>query len=825
MNIFLRFIIKSALEKKGKFILLLFAILISTSLFIVSIGVTDVMINNYTESYTQVMENREIAIVSNTDDSLFSVDSLNLKGVKDVIPQLEFKGWYKKDLDNSTVTIFGRKKGDIQFNNAGEENALVNFTGAKCIISKRVSTELNIKENDIINIVINNEKIPFTVQGIYLNEGIFFGDTDEAFNVIVPYEYLSSKFNINAKYNKVIAGKTASTVEQSINEFNDVNTQVKAETSFANHEGMLNAIKEGRTICFALLTIVILLSAVIISSSFKLIIVERMPVIGTFFSQGATKKNIIFVLLTESSLFGILGGVLAFLIGVGAIYAASYFLSQHKDYGVVANPQIPTYYFALTVIFGVLLSVLSSILPILQIRKLSVKDVILGASNANMRIGSKKLLAGLMFIILGIIVRFINIDGMISLSSILLILGIAFAFPKLIDIVVTFIYQYLKDKTPIVALALNNIRTSKELLNNITLILIASLSVISINSVGDGVKAAMTDGFNRNNFQIQITIPSNTVNIADTIISQKLNSSEIVQSSLQKLKVFTGQQDGVAFQIAGVDSKKYLSYDGYVDWDASDNKQIYNEFKDSKEPKIIISKSLAKAIKVQEGEKLKLNINNIEKDIEIAGTVDMKMLYGGYVVLIDNEVLEKEFNYIGTNNIVLQTIGDEDTVRNQLRNLLQDYNVKVITFKELERANLAENAKTIAGFGIFSLIAVIVASFGVLNNTRISYLNSKRNIALLHAIGLNRIQKNKLLIYQSIFVMFWVIILLIPCSWAMVTMTKDLLGLLGVLYDIKLNIIYIPIISVVLFILIILATIPVILNGKKFSIINEMKYE
>ena len=173
MNIFLRFIIKSALEKKGKFILLLFAILISTSLFIVSIGVTDVMINNYTESYTQVMENREIAIVSNTDDSLFSVDSLNLKGVKDVIPQLEFKGWYKKDLDNSTVTILGRKKGDIQFNNAGEENALVNFTGAKCIISKRVSTELNIKENDIINIVINNEKIPFTVQGIYLNEGIF----------------------------------------------------------------------------------------------------------------------------------------------------------------------------------------------------------------------------------------------------------------------------------------------------------------------------------------------------------------------------------------------------------------------------------------------------------------------------------------------------------------------------------------------------------------------------------------------------------------------------------------------------------------------------
>lgn len=825
MSIFLRFIIKSALEKKGKFILLLFAILISTSLFIASIGVTDVMINNYTESYTQVMENREVSIVSNTDNSLFSLNSVNLKGVKDIIPQLEFKGWYKKDLSNSTVTLLGRKKENISYNNATEEKALVNFDGAECIISKRVSAELNIHENDIINVIINNEKIQFKVHGIYLNEGIFFGDTNEAFNVIVPYEYLCNKFNISQKYNKVIAAKANSTVNDSINEFNNVNKDVKAETSFSNQEGMLNAIKEGRTVCFALLAIVMLLSAVIISSSFKLIIVERMPVIGTFFSQGATKKNIIFVLLAESSLVGIVGGLLAFLVGVGVIYGASYILSQHKDYGIAVNPQIPIYYFLLTIVFGVLLSVLSSILPILQIRKLCIKDVILGALNTNTRIGPKKMILGLVFIVLSVTVTFIKIDGMVSVSSLLLILGVALVFPKFIDFIVISIYIFLKDKTPIVALALNNIRTSKELLNNITLMLIASLSVIMINSVGDGVKEAITDGFNRNNFQIQITVPSDAGNTADEIIHGKLNRSDIVQSSVQKLKVFSGQQDGVAYQIAGIDSQKYLSYDGYVDWNNSENKKIYDEFKNSKEPSVIVSKSLAKVIKIKEGEKLKLNINNVEKDIKISGIVDMKVLYGGYVVLIDNAVLEKEFNYIGNNMVNLQVYGDEDKVRDDLRNSLQDYNVKIVTFKELERANIAENQKTIIGFGLFSLIAVIVASFGVLNNTRISYLNSKKNISLLHAIGLNRGQKNKLLIYQSIFVVFWVTILLIPCSYAVVAMTKDLLSLLGLLYDIKLNIVYILIITFLLLILVILATIPVILNGKKFSIINEMKYE
>ncbi|OKP82928.1 ABC transporter permease [Paenibacillus sp. P32E] len=825
MGLFLKFVMTSAMEKKGKFIMLLFAILMSATLFIASLGVTDVMMNNYIESYTQVMENKEISIKSKDPTVGIKLDEVNMKGVQDIVPQLEFKGTHRHDLDNSIVTVLGRNTQDIITKDANEKSVLDHFQGATCIISQKVGQELHLKVNDTLQLNVNHQDITVQVAGLFLNEGIFFGDTNEAFQMIVPYDFLAGQSNMPGMYNNIIATGTGPSTQASIDEFNSANENYVARTSFTDQQGMLNAIKEGRIICFALLAVVMLLSAVIISSSFRLIIAERMPVIGTFFSQGATKPNIINVLLLESILFGAIGGVLSFLAGSGITYGAAYFLSPHREYGIFKWPTIPIYYFVLAVLFGILLSVISSLLPILQINKLSIKDVILGAAVENRAGNNTRKLLGSGFLVISLLLFLVQIDGIVSIQCILLIAGILLVLPNLIHVVTAKLYGILKDKVPVLALALNNIRTSKELLGNITLMLIAALSVITITSVGDSIRTVMTDGFNRNNFQIQITVPSEAGNITDTLMKNELNRSDIEQDTLQKLKVFGGQRNGTAFQIAGIDKDKYLSYDGYIDWTKPKNLNIYEAFKNAKVPSVIVSKSMAKALGIQAGDKLPLTVNQTEKELYVTGLVDMKMLYGGYVVLVDNDVLQQQFNYVGTNMINAKATGNDVKLRDSLRKQLGNYNVKVVTYEELERANIAENEKTIAAFSLFSLMALVIASFGVLNNTKISYLNSKKNIALLHAIGLSRQQKNRLLLFQSIFVVLWVMLLLIPCSYAMIFLTKDLLSLIGMLYDIRLNLIYVPLVLGFLLVLIVLSTLPVLLNGKRFSIINEMKYE
>ena len=74
------------------------------------------------------------------------------------------------------------------------------------------------------------------------------------------------------------------------------------------------------TTAFRLMMIVVLMmSAFIIYTVFKVIVAERLPVIGTFRSIGATKISTSLVLVGESIIYGIIGGIIGDLAGIGIL--------------------------------------------------------------------------------------------------------------------------------------------------------------------------------------------------------------------------------------------------------------------------------------------------------------------------------------------------------------------------------------------------------------------------------------------------------------------------------------------------------------------------
>ena len=292
MKVFLKFVLKSMTEKKGKFLLLLLAVFLSTALFVGSYGMTDLITDIVTKQVTETFEGRDIVITDKNGAGYFNIDKLKSKGIKDVNPQLIINGSYSYNDDMSYVSIDGIKDENInkkQFIKG--EKSLDNFDGEKCIISKRISEKLKIEENDKLEISVNGEKIGFTVYAVYSNEGILSSDQENSFTIIVPYEFISEKFDLKNKYNSVLATGTEETLKDSIKTFNSANKDFKAEKAFDENiiDSMLSQII---TIFYVMLSIVVLVSVVIISSSFKLIVTERMPTIGTFLSQGATKKII-----------------------------------------------------------------------------------------------------------------------------------------------------------------------------------------------------------------------------------------------------------------------------------------------------------------------------------------------------------------------------------------------------------------------------------------------------------------------------------------------------------------------------------------------------
>lgn len=71
---FLKYILKSMMEKKGRLILLLIAIAMSVGLFVASSGVIDIGIKSSTRPFIESYENKDIIVSGSNDETFFDAD-------------------------------------------------------------------------------------------------------------------------------------------------------------------------------------------------------------------------------------------------------------------------------------------------------------------------------------------------------------------------------------------------------------------------------------------------------------------------------------------------------------------------------------------------------------------------------------------------------------------------------------------------------------------------------------------------------------------------------------------------------------------------------
>ena len=88
MKIFLKYVVKSMIEKKARFLLLLLAITISTALFVGSMGAVESGIESYVKPQLEQLENKDLYISSKSGETTFSLDDIKEKGIKNLLPQL-----------------------------------------------------------------------------------------------------------------------------------------------------------------------------------------------------------------------------------------------------------------------------------------------------------------------------------------------------------------------------------------------------------------------------------------------------------------------------------------------------------------------------------------------------------------------------------------------------------------------------------------------------------------------------------------------------------------------------------------------------------------
>lgn len=830
MKIFVKYIITSMLEKKSRFILLLIAISISTGFLITSMGVVDIAINSYTKPLIEGYGNKEVLINSKGEEKFYSLEGLKLNGVTNIQSEIYIGGYYNYDNEIKNLNIHGRDDKsleDIQLISGNIEG----FIDNTCIISKRISDEHNINVDDNIDVIIGGQSKKLKIAAIASNNDIYYNDTIGRFSIILPYKYLSEDLGVYGKYNLILADGTEDTIEDSISKFNENNSDFESEKLY-NLDSIKKQASSFVYTMYLMLTITLFMSAIILYGSIKLTITERLPVIGTFLSQGATFKIIEKILYVESIIYGLLGGLVGNIISIFALKGISRYISPLKSYGIYDTFSIPKYYFIIGILFAVLLSIISAIIPVIKIRNLQVKEVILNNVNTTMHIGLLRFVIGIILIVVSIVISTIENEfiNMISILFVLIsVIGVVLTYPKVIDIALNFLCKIFKGRLNTIFLALNNLRTSKVLLSNITLIVISILSVLLINSISSTIKIMLTDAYTGLNYNIAISgisnIRNNDISVEDEIKEILKQDENIDFNSVQSIIRTIATIDKKEFLVEGIDGHKYKNYNEYLELKGMENNSTFTDFINSKDKEILITTKDAKLINKNKGDIVKIEVNGICKDYKISGVIEGKFYNGGMFVLIKDKDIKEDFQINSANLLIFKTNINEETVKDNIKTNMSSFGAATTTRGEAMKIDEENNNLLVNILGIFAYMAVIIASLGVLNNITIGFIQRKRDFAVLSSVGMTNNKRNLMLLTESFLSVVLSLLISLSVIGLELNLISKFLKVINLPLDITLDTKTIPICFIISLVVILIATMPVIFKSKKLSIIQELRYE
>ena len=839
MKVFLKYISKNMLEKKGRLFLLIFSIAMSTALLVASAGIVDIIFDSFTKPY-ELANGADIGIVSIQDDPFFDETQFDTGRLENITCELSSMGVMNEEDKLRYVSLHGResfsgkmKEGNSDFLYSykvtdAEDGDQAQNTELGCVISERIATELGLAKGSTVTLYISGEPIELTVQAIAVNDGLFYADSTSQFNLIIPYEYLNSMMHADGKYNYISADLKRGELKPFLNEFNEAYPKLNAYSL----QGELVVDSSITALLYAMLAIVVVVSAIIIKGVFKLIMTERLTVIGTFMSQGATRKKIEKIVLLEGMMYAVLGGAVGCALGEVLLFAIGRLVSPLAEYGIYTPFHINPVHIAAGFLFAIILSVVSAYIPVRSIRKYEVKDVILNRAEAKQTSRVFKVIAGSVLMIFAIVVALTN-DKSESAASMIAIItafaGLILITPSLVKLLAGLLCRVFKNNTTIY-LTMNNIRTSKLLRSNIVLIVVSLSAVLLISSFGVSMTELVTGAYDSMTYDYSI----NTVKtgsgeeVTADLITEKLNGIPgIDKDSIVTVGYAEATIDGETVVITATDILPYGRYlDGYTPLISAEGND-YEEFAKATDNAVFITSKISKIIKKDKGDTVTLEVNSRKESFRVAGVYDGKVYNNGLSMIVDKECARRVFNIEGGESIAfsLDNSRSAAAVEQDFKGYLTTMGATYSTKDEDCRANNEQNAIIVNIMAVFSYLALIIASIGVFNNITISFHQRRKEFAVMSSAGMTKKRRRNMILLESMFSVIISVIITTPFMLLLTDLFTGCTYFLGIPMVTTLSWEILPKFSLAVAAIVFVASLSTMVKSRRLSIVQELKYE
>ena len=139
--------------------------------------------------------------------------------------------------------------------------------------------------------------------------------------------------------------------------------------------------------------------------------------------------------------------------------------------------------------------------------------------------------------------------------------------------------------------------------------------------------------------------------------------------------------------------------------------------------------------------------------------------------------------------------------------------------------NLEGNRQMMNILSVFSIMAVVIGAFGALNNIIISFIQRKKDLAILSSLGMTNRQRSRMIFIESGVTVLWAILFITPYGYLMARLITAITTMIGLPIPIEFNFAGMVPFFLAAFLLFILATLPVVMKSRKLSVIREIQYE
>lgn len=831
MGIIVKYLMKNIGEKKLRTFLILLAIILSSGVFFASLAISDSLYDMILGLIKGYFGNCDIIITASEKSPSPFFYTAKAEKYQDrleyIIGEVSGSPIYKPNKDEQLdVNLKGIDIDKLQLMNPftlEQQGDLYPFAGRKIVINSSTAKEYGLKVGDVIDLQLgDSQKTKFKICGIAAPMGFFKSD-GKTLSAVVPKDTAASIFDARGKSNMVyIKLKNPEQKAEMIKLLSEEykNYRVDEPVPF---EEIKRETSEISIIFMMLSCVVFFMSIFIIYSSFKVISVERLPAIGTFRSIGATKRMTNRLLLGESMAYGVIGGLIGCVVGIGILYAMSVVMSgmitDDGGMGVGVSIRFSPSSMIMAFVMAVVLCFAGSIVPIIKVSRISVKDIVLNMVEKTKKNKKAKLAVGIISVVLAFVMASIKEDSLRPAAAgagmILSMCSIVLLVPYLTNWSVR-LFEGLFERVfgNIGVLAAKNLRENKNLINNISMLAIGISSLLMINTAGYDSAAAATDEYKNTKYDIEIYSGN-----MDRDFLRMVQNIDGVSEVYGDYDYYSAEIVGTDKRITRIKSAGQSRFFEFWDLRLTPEQRKAYDMLDSGRNMMMTTAKLDE-LKLKVGDTVRLKMKSGEREYKIIGSFE-KLQNSRNCVLISERFLKSDMQLKTYSGVFVKTYKNAEEVEKTMAAEFKRWRPFIRTKEQNRDEWMKSNEQSMLLLSGFSLIASFIGIFGIINNLILSFIERRHSMAVFRSMGMSKRQTVSMIFIEA----------------ATGGIIGGLIGILGgiLLITVVAGVnqsaeVHYPVSTFILYmiagaVIMLLASISPALRSSKLNLIDEIKYE